>query len=261
MANKRMFSREILEHDNFTRLSHSAMVLYFYLNMAADNEGFVNNKYGVMRSCKCTDSDLQELESGGWIILFDTGVLVITHWRMHNTLKNDRCNSIYEREKSLLKCVNKVYFLAETVRKEIGNTLEENWSREERSRGEAEKRGKEIEDEYEGEEEGEVQEGKKIVTVKLPNGIFSDIQHVDTKQDKEACIDLYKSLVKSEVYPNYQRKILNIAEKYGAYTFMSAISLLRSENLDYSLSNIESICYAAKNGLSEADVCHKTKSR
>lgn len=261
MAYKRMFNRELLESDKFLELSHNAKVLYFYLNLTADNEGFVNSKQRVMRLCDCSDTDLQELIKGNWIILFDTGVLVITHWRMHNTLKNDRCNSIYEREKSLLTCVNKVYVLAETVRKQTGNTLEENWSREERSRGEAEKRGKEIEDEYEGEEEGEVQEGKKIVTVKLQNGIFSDIQHVDTKQDKEACIDLYKSLVKSEVYPNYQRKILNIAETYGAYTFMSAISLLRSENLDYSLSNIESICYAAKNGLSEADVCHKIKSR
>ena len=259
MANKRMFTRELLESDKFLELSHNAKVLYFYFNLAADNEGFVNSKQRVMRLCDCSDTDLQELIKGNWVILFDTGVLVITHWRMHNTLKNDRCNSIYEREKQLLECINKTYFLVETDWKESGNNLEKNWSREERKRGEKEQRGKE--DEYEGEEEGEVQEGKNVITVKLPDSIFLDIQHVDTEQDKEACIDLYKSLVKSEVYPNYQRKILNIAEKYGAYTFMGAISLLRSENLDYSLSNIESICYAAKNGLSEADVCHKTKSR
>ena len=261
MANKRMFTRELLESDKFLELSHNAKVLYFYLNLAADNEGFVNSKQRVMRLCDCSDTDLQELIKGNWVIPFDTGVLVITHWRMHNTLKNDRCNSIYEREKQLLECINKTYFLAETVRKQTGNTLEENWSREERSRGEAEKRGKEVEDEHEGEKEGEVQEGKKTVTVKLPDSIFEDVQHIDTEQEKVACIDLYKSLVKSEVYPNYQRRILNIAEQYGAYTFMSAISLLKSENLDYSLTNINSICYAAKNGFATAEVCYKSNSR
>lgn len=124
MANKRMFTRELLESDKFLELSHNAKVLYFYLNLAADNEGFVNSKQRVMRLCDCSDTDLQELIKGNWVIPFDTGVLVITHWRMHNTLKNDRCNSIYEREKQLLECINKTYFLVETDWKESGNSLE-----------------------------------------------------------------------------------------------------------------------------------------
>ena len=261
MANKRMFSREILEHDNFTELSHSAIVLYFYLNLAADNEGFVNSKRHVMRLCGCTEKDLQELIAGNWVILFDTGVLVITHWRIHNTLKNDRCNSIYIREKSLLTCVDRVYFLAETLRKQTGNDVETLWNIEERKRKEDEKkRNNEVEHEQEGEGEGEVQEGE-IRYLELPDYVFEYAAHENTQADIEACIMQYEMLVGGKVYSNYQKEILNIAKQYGAYTFTSAISLLKENNLDYSLSNIRSICYAAQNGLKQADIVCKTKSR
>ena len=268
MANKRMFSREVIEHDDFLELSKGAKVLYFYLNLAADNEGFANNKRRVMRMCDCTENDLQELINGKWVIPFDNGVIVITHWRMHNTLKNDRCNSAYKAEKSCLKCIDNIYYLCE--KGAPGNILETNWKRngnkletlrsiEEEERKKEEEKEEEEEHEQEGEKEGEVQEGE-IKRIELPQTIYEDVMNGSANMEEaNSCIDYYQLLVGGEVYPNYTRDILKIAEQYGAQAFIGAVIMLKEHNLDYSLRNIDAICWAAKNNRQYADIVCKTQ--
>lgn len=71
--------------------------------MWADDEGFVNNPHKIQRSVGCTDDDLKMLEEKGFVIPFDSGVIVITHWNIHNTLRKDRTKAtICQREKALL---------------------------------------------------------------------------------------------------------------------------------------------------------------
>lgn len=90
MAEKRMFTQKIIDSDAFLDMPLSAQALYFHLNMRADDDGFVNNPRKITRYVNASDDDLKLLLAKRFIIGFDSGVIVIKHWRMHNTLKSDR---------------------------------------------------------------------------------------------------------------------------------------------------------------------------
>ena len=111
MAERRMFSRTILTSDEFLDLSCSARCLYITFNMYADDDGFVNNPKSIMRQCGTSENDLQLLESKNYVIIFDSGVIVITHWKIHNYIQKDRYNETkYIKEKQqLLVDKNKIY--------------------------------------------------------------------------------------------------------------------------------------------------------
>ena len=90
MAEKRMFTQKIIDSDAFLEMPLSAQALYFHLNMRADDDGFVNNPRKITKYVSASDDDLKILLMKRFIIGFASGVIVIKHWRMHNTLKLDR---------------------------------------------------------------------------------------------------------------------------------------------------------------------------
>lgn len=90
MAEKRMFTQKIIDSDAFLEMPLSAQALYFHLNMRADDDGFVNNPKRITKLVNASDDDLKILLVKRFIIGFSSGVIVIKHWRMHNTLKSDR---------------------------------------------------------------------------------------------------------------------------------------------------------------------------
>lgn len=90
MAEKRMFTQKIVDSDAFLDMPLSSQALYFHLNMRADDDGFVNNPKRVMKLIGASEDDLKILLIKRFIIGFESGVIVIKHWRMHNTLKSDR---------------------------------------------------------------------------------------------------------------------------------------------------------------------------
>lgn len=90
MAEKRMFTKKITESDAFLDMPLSAQCLYFHLNMNADDDGFVNAPKKIQRLIGAKDDDLKLLIAKSFILVFETGVLVIKHWRMHNTIRQDR---------------------------------------------------------------------------------------------------------------------------------------------------------------------------
>jgi hypothetical protein len=90
MAEKRMFTKKITDDDNFITLSSSAQALYFHLNQGADDDGFNNQVQMAMFKAHASIDDLKVLMAKNYIIRFDSGVIVIKHWRMHNTLRKDR---------------------------------------------------------------------------------------------------------------------------------------------------------------------------
>lgn len=124
MANKRMLSRAIVASDRFLDLPPTAQLLYFHLNMRADDEGFVDGIKGIQRSVCCTDNDFIILVSKGFLLDLGDSVAVIRHWRVHNTLRKDRCKStLYTQLRNKLNYdINGIYFL-----KENGNQSETNW--------------------------------------------------------------------------------------------------------------------------------------
>ena len=111
MAEKRMFSKKITNSDAFLEMPVTARLLYYDLNMEADDDGFVGNPKGIMRMTGARDDDMRILLEKKFIIYFECGVIVIKHWRIHNTIKNDRYKpTVYQEEfSSLIIKENKAY--------------------------------------------------------------------------------------------------------------------------------------------------------
>lgn len=103
MAEKRMFTQKIIDSDAFLDMPLSSQALYFHLNMRADDDGFINNPRRIQRTIGASDDDLKLLCAKRFVIGFESGVIVIKHWRMHNTLRKDRYNPTqYQEELALL---------------------------------------------------------------------------------------------------------------------------------------------------------------
>lgn len=99
MAERRMFAKTIVDSDAFLDMSLSTQALYFHLSMRADDDGFVNNPKKIMRMIGSNDDDIKILIAKRFVIAFETGVIVIKHWRLHNTLRKDRYKpTIYQEE-------------------------------------------------------------------------------------------------------------------------------------------------------------------
>lgn len=89
MANKRMFSLYVIDSDAFLDMPLTAQALYFHLCMRADDDGFINNPKKIQRMVRATDDDMKLLIAKQFLIPFDTGVLVIRHWKVHNAIRKD----------------------------------------------------------------------------------------------------------------------------------------------------------------------------
>ena len=103
MAEKRMFSNRVIDTDEFLEMPATAQMLYFHLSMNADDDGFVGKPKTIMRMCRASQDDLTVLLGKQFVISFDTGVIVIRHWKIHNYIRKDMYHpTIYEKEKEML---------------------------------------------------------------------------------------------------------------------------------------------------------------
>lgn len=103
MAEKRMFAKSIVLSDAFLDMPMSARCLYFTLGMLADDDGFVDGPKSIMRQCGASQDDLAILVGKRFVLLFESGVIVIKHWRINNYLRSDRYTPTnHIKEKSAL---------------------------------------------------------------------------------------------------------------------------------------------------------------
>lgn len=101
MANKRMFSLNIIDTDKFLEMPLSSRYLYYELGMRGDDDGFVGNPRKILRITGCRDDDLRKLAEMGYVKIFESGVLVITHWKVNNNIRSDRYQpTMYIAEKA-----------------------------------------------------------------------------------------------------------------------------------------------------------------
>lgn len=113
MANRRMFSSEVVCTDKFLDMPSSSQALYFQFGMKADDDGFISAPRQIARMANASDDDLRILLSKGYLIPFDSGVLVIKDWHVNNYLRKDRYTETrYLGEKSMLDVVNSEYVLS-----------------------------------------------------------------------------------------------------------------------------------------------------
>ena len=98
-----MIAKSIIDTDAFLSMPLSTQALYFHLCMRADDDGFVSNPRKIQRMVSCADDDLKLLMAKRYILAFDSGVIVIKHWKIHNYIRNDRYKeTLYLEEKSSL---------------------------------------------------------------------------------------------------------------------------------------------------------------
>ena len=92
MAERRMFSKSILESDQFMDMPAEAQMLYVRLNMAADDDGFCDNPRAIMRGCGASNDTMKILIAKKFVLTFDRNdgfIVVIKHWRMNNYIRKD----------------------------------------------------------------------------------------------------------------------------------------------------------------------------
>lgn len=108
-----MFSQQITDSDSFLDMPLSAQALYFHLGMTADDDGFVNNPKRIQRIIGANEDDLKLLIAKKFIIAFESGVVVIKHWKINNAIRSDRYTpTVYTEEKAMLtEKPNKAYTL------------------------------------------------------------------------------------------------------------------------------------------------------
>lgn len=103
MAERRMFAKTIIDSDAFLDMPLSTQALYFHLSMRADDDGFINNAKKIQRMIGASDDDLKVLLMKRFLLPFESGVVVIKHWKIHNYIRNDRYKpTIYTDERAAL---------------------------------------------------------------------------------------------------------------------------------------------------------------
>lgn len=137
MAERRMFAKTIVLSDAFLDMPLSARCLYFTLGMLADDDGFVNSPKSVMRQTGASTDDINLLIAKKFILPFDSGIIVIKHWRIHNYIQKDRYKeSKYIEEKATLtldqngaytQCIQDVSSLDTQVRLGQGSVVKDNY--------------------------------------------------------------------------------------------------------------------------------------
>ena len=104
MAERRMFAKTIIDSDAFLEMPTTSQLLYFHLSMRADDDGFVNKPKSLMRMVGCKDDDLKLLFVKKFLIPFESGVVVIKHWKIHNYIRKDTYTETkYKEEKATLE--------------------------------------------------------------------------------------------------------------------------------------------------------------
>ena len=115
MAQRRMFSIGLLESDSFLELSNDSKVVYFYLAIRSDDDGFSKCPKAIERMLGLDDTafqtSLNELEKSQLIYIID-GVFVVRHWNKSNRIQKDRYHSTeFKSILNKLILIDKIYYL------------------------------------------------------------------------------------------------------------------------------------------------------
>ena len=130
MAQRRMFSLQIVDSAAFLEMPISSQLLYFHLSMRADDDGFVGNPKKISRIVNANDDDFKVLLAKRFVLSFESGVIVIKHWKIHNYIQSDRYketlyleekkNIITKENNSYTECIQNVSKVDTQVRLELG---------------------------------------------------------------------------------------------------------------------------------------------
>ena len=118
MAERRMMSKSIIKSDTFLDMPATTQNLYFHMLLDADDDGFINAPKSIMRMIGAKEDDMKVLVAKQFVIPFESGVVVIKDWKIHNYIQNDRYKPSTLPERNLLNIQkDKTYTLKGDVSK------------------------------------------------------------------------------------------------------------------------------------------------
>lgn len=116
MAERRMMSKSIIKSDTFLDMPATTQNLYFHMLLDADDDGFINAPKSIMRMIGAKEDDMKVLVAKQFVIPFESGVVVIKDWKIHNYIQNDRYKPSTLPERDLLNIQkDKTYTLKSDV--------------------------------------------------------------------------------------------------------------------------------------------------
>lgn len=123
MAERRMFAKTIIDSDEFLDMPLSTQSLYFHLSMRADDDGFINNPKKIMRMIGAANNEIDILLAKRFLLKFESGVVVIKHWKLHNYIQKDRYKeTVYLEEKGLIQVKDNNVYTMDTECVQLGDT-------------------------------------------------------------------------------------------------------------------------------------------
>ena len=172
MAQKRMFDKVVTTSDDFLELSAEAQCLYFHMGMLADDDGLSKNYRSYMKLVGATNEDLQSLIDKSFIYKFDSDVIAIKHWKINNTVRNDRYRpTIFQNEFSRLDIAdNNEYILLDTNGIPDGNQLDTKNSIDKNSKDKMSREKNSLEKKRE--EKNNIEEKREDITILSGNDIL-----------------------------------------------------------------------------------------
>ena len=112
MAERRMMAKSVIDTDAFLDMPASTQSLYFHMLLRADDDGFIASPKGILRIIGASDDDLKLLLAKQYLFRFESGVVVIKDWKIHNYIQSDRYKPSLQPERELLTITaNKEYTL------------------------------------------------------------------------------------------------------------------------------------------------------
>jgi hypothetical protein len=209
-----MFAKTIIDSDAFLDMPLSSQALYFHLSMRADDDGFINNPKKIARMLGVGDDDIKILMGKKFLISFESGVVVIKHWKIHNYIQKDRYtpSNYFDEKQRLTTTENRAYSLDTECIHHVSNP-----DTQVRLGKEREELGKERE------ELGKERDNKprKRVTASRPNDddaldgfeIFWGLY--DKKTSRAEAEKVWK---KSKLTEDVKQEVYRAAEKYAQST-------------------------------------------
>lgn len=171
MAQKRMFDKVVTTSDDFLELSAEAQCLYFHMGMLADDDGLSKNYRSYMKLVGATNEDLQSLIDKSFIYKFDSDVIAIKHWKINNTIRNDRYRpTIFQNEFSRLDIAdNNEYIMLDTNGIPDGNQMDTKNNIDKNSKDKISKEKNSLEKKRE--EKNNIMEKREDVTILSGNDV------------------------------------------------------------------------------------------
>ena len=215
MAERRMFAKSVIDSDLFLDMPPTTQMLYFHLAMRADDDGFINNPRRIQRMIGASDDDMRILIAKQFILTFQSGVIVIRHWKIHNYIQKDRYRPSACEEKDFI-------YLDKTKAYEISDTK----CIHDVSKEDTDLDAKRVQDGYVGKVRlGKVRLGKDRLDAAATHtrDTTPDTNCQDVDNNLAECIKLYADNINPLMGGIEQEQLLSLYDQYHAEWLKEAI--------------------------------------